>query len=107
MAEVMSFDVRVLRLDMRRKLQISLIYKFSVYLLVFIPACHFSLFLCVASLRLEPHSDSVLRNTSHSLRSVCVRGSGVRRQLDAGICLSKMAPRLRYQRVVMVEDVFG
>ena len=76
MAEVMSFDVRVLRLDMRRKLQISLIYKFSVYLLVFIPACHFSLFLCVASLRLEPHSDSVLRNTSHSLRSVCVRGRG-------------------------------
>ena len=70
LAEVMSFDVRVLMLDMRRKLQISLIYKFSVNLPVFIPTCNFSLFLYVSSLRLEPHSDSVLRNISHSL-SVC------------------------------------
>ena len=74
LAEVMSFDVRVLMLDMRRKLQISLIYKFSVNLPVFIPTCNFSPFLYVSSLRLEPHSDSVLRNTSHPL--MCVLGGG-------------------------------
>lgn len=68
----MSFDVRVLMLDMRRKLQISLIYKFSVNLPVFVPTCNFSLFSVCVILRLEPHSDSALRNTSHSV-SVCVR----------------------------------